>query len=296
MRKFLIVMLVVALAVGAALSLVACNNDVDLPGLKWVNQEVLSYEIYDNGTLVGALVIKTERVPAGEQVLNMTGETHNVSASTVKGTRVTMAATDLEGNVIMASESLLDGFTTLASAKKVSYNGTEYTTKARYDGKRYIYSVNGGEEKKMRIKAGFVDNELLYTVLRVYTIENNYTSSYTVIDNVAGEKVEMSISTSNPELRYNGTKQDVAGESVAGIKIYSDGVEQAMATNVKCVELNIQRAKAPVGSSIKVAYSVEGEGGLSVLGKGSTGLYSTHIPVKIVENNLTYKLASIQCA
>ena len=127
----------------------------------------------------------------------------------------------------------------VASAKKVSYKGTEYTTKARYDGKRYIYSVNGGEEKKIRIKTGFVDNELLYTTLRAYTLENNYSSTYTVIDNVAGEQVKMNISTSNPEVRYNGTAHEVAGEKVQGISIFSDGVEQDMKTNVKCVELKV---------------------------------------------------------
>ncbi len=288
MRKFLILMLVVVLAISAGVSLVACSGDVDLPGLKWTNEEVLTYEMYDGDVLVGALVVKTERVESGNQTLNMTGESHNVSASTVKGARVTMAASDLNGNVIMASESLLNGFTTLASAKKVNYNGVEYTTKARYDGKRYFYSVNGGEEKKMKIKQGFVDNELLYTVLRAYTLENNYTGTYTVVDNVAGEKVEMNISTSNPEVRYNGA-------SNTGITILSDGIESPLANNVKCVELNIQRASAPVGTPVKVTYSVEGEGGLSVLGKGSAGHRSTHIPVKIVENNITYKLASIEC-
>lgn len=287
MRKFLILMLVVVLALGAGVSLVACSGDVDLPGLKWTNEEVLTYEMYDGDVLVGALAVKTERVDSGNQTLNMTGETHNVSASTVKGARVTMVASDLDGNVIMASESLLNGFTTLASAKKVSYNGVEYTTKARYDGKRYYYSVNGGEEKKMKIKQSFVDNELLYTVLRAYTLENSYSGTYIVVDNVAGEKVEMNISTSNADVRYNGANN-------AGIKVLSDGIE-SLASNVKCVELNIQRASAPVGTPIKVTYSVEGDGGLSVLGKGSAGHRSTHVPVKIVENNITYKLASIDC-
>ena len=287
MRKFLILMLVVVLALGAGVSLVACSGDVDLPGLKWTNEEVLTYEMYDGDVLVGALAVKTERVDSGNQTLNMTGETHNVSASTVKGARVTMVASDLDGNEIMASESLLNGFTTLASAKKVSYNGVEYTTKARYDGKRYYYSVNGGEEKKMKIKQSFVDNELLYTVLRAYTLENSYSGTYIVVDNVAGEKVEMNISTSNADVCYNGANN-------AGIKVLSDGIE-SLASNVKCVELNIQRASAPVGTPIKVTYSVEGDGGLSVLGKGSAGHRSTHVPVKIVENNITYKLASIDC-
>lgn len=295
MRKFLIVMLVLALATGAALSLVACNNDVDLPGLKWANEEVLSYEIYDGDTLVGGLVIKTERLGSGNQTLNMTGESHNVSASTVKGTRVTMAATYLDGKTSMASESILDGFTTLASAKKIVSNGTEFTSKGRYDGKRYHYSINGGEENKIKIKQGFVDNELLYTVLRSYTLENNYSGSYTVFDMQAGEKTELSIATSNDSVTYNGTTHLVAGAPVNGVTIFSNSVEQTMATAIKCVELSVQRANAPVGTPIYVTYSVEGDNGLKVWGEGSTGKYSTHFPVKIVENNITYRLASISC-
>ena len=115
-------------------------------------------------------------------------------------------------------------------------------------------------------------------------LSNGNTVSYTYnADGIRTQKV------------YNGTTHNVGGVDVTGIKIVSDGVEQTTATNVKCVELTIQRAEAPVGTPIKVTYSVEGEGGLSVLGVGSTGLYSTHIPVKIVENNLTYKLASVSC-
>lgn len=295
MRKFLIVMLVLALAIGASLSLVACSGNVDVEGSKWTNEEVLSYEIYDGSTLIGALVVKTERVSAGDQTLNMTGTTHKITASTVKGTRVTMTASDLNGNIMMASESLLNGFTTLASAKKVVKDGVETKVQARYDGKRYYYSVNGGEEEKIKIKAGFVDNELLYTVLRAYSIENGYTGSYTVVDNIQGEKTALSVTTSNPEYLYAGTTHDVAGVSVSGVKIFSNGVEQPMVTSVKCVELSIARSDAPIGTPIYVTYSIEGEGGLKVWGEGSTGLYSTHIPVKIVENNLTYKLASIEC-
>ncbi len=295
MRKFWIVMLVLALTVGVAFSLVACNDDVDLPGLKWANVEVLSYEIYDGDTLVGGLVIKTERLSSGAQTLNMTGEEHVVSASTVKGTRVTMAATYLDGKTSMASESILDGFTTLASAKKIVSNGAEHTSKARYDGKRYYYSVNGSEEKKLSINSGFVDNELIYTVLRAYSIEDSYSGTYTVFDSSALEMAELSIATSNAEVYYMGTTHTVAEAPVKGIRIVSNEVEQSMATNVKCVELSIQRADAPVGTPMYVTYSVEGEGGLKVWGEGSTGKYSTHIPVKIVENNITYKLASIEC-
>jgi hypothetical protein len=190
----------------------------------------------------------------------------------------------LDGSTFLESEAILNGFTTLASAKKITKNGQDTFIKARYDGKRYYYSVNDGEEEKIKIKTGFIDNELLYTVLRVYSIENNYTGSYTVMDNVAGEKTGLSISTANADFRY-----------VKGIKITSDGIEQESANNVKCVELNIQRAEAPIGTPIKVAYSVEGDGGLKVWGQGASGLYSTHIPVQIVENNITYKLISIDC-
>ncbi len=295
MRKFLIVALVLVLALGASLGLIACSGDVDLPGLKWTNEEILTYEIYDGATLTGALVITTSRIGAGEQTLESTGTKHNVTATTVKGTRVKMGVSDLNGNILMTSESILNGFTTLASAKKVVKDGVETTTYARYDGKRYYYSVNGGEEQKIKIKTGFVDNELLYTVLRAYSIEDSYTGSYTVIDSVQGEKVKMSIATSKTDVYYKGTLHDVAGASVQGVEITSDGVTQPMKTDIKCVELQIQRATAPVGAPIYVTYSIEGESGLSVIGEGKTNHYSTHVPVMIVENNLTYKLSSISC-
>lgn len=296
MRKLLVAMLVIVLAVSSALVLVACGGgDVDLPGRKWTNKEVLSYEMYEGETKVGALVITTERIGSGEQTLNATGEKHVVSASSVKGTRVTMAASDLNGNVIMASESILDGFTTLASYKQVKYNGTEYTVKARFDGKRYRYSVNGAEEKKMRIKAGFVDNELLYTVLRCYAIEDSYTGTYTVVDAVAGTKEELAISTANADARYNGTPYQVEGNTVNQIKVVTGDGIVSYVTNVKCVELQVAKAKSPIGSPIFVSYSVEGTDGLSVLGEGSTGNSSTHIPLRIKENNVTYKLAAIEC-
>ena len=111
----------------------------------------------------------------------------------------------------------------------------------------------------------------------------------------AGEKTELSIATSNDSVTYNGTTHLVAGAPVNGVTIFSNGVEQTMATAIKCVELSVQRANAPVGTPIYVTYSVEGDNGLKVWGEGSTGKYSTHFPVKIVENNITYRLASISC-
>ncbi|MBO7156599.1 MAG: hypothetical protein J6V83_04255 [Clostridia bacterium] len=295
MRKLLVVMLVIVLAITSAIALVACGGDVDLPGRKWTNKEVLSYEIYEGETKIGALVITTERIGSGEQTLNATGDKHVVSASSVKGTRVTMAASDLNGNIMMASESILDGFTTLASYKQVKYNGADYVVKARYDGKRYRYSINGGEEEKIKVKTGFVDNELLYTVLRCYSIEDSYTGTYTVIDAVAGTKQNLSISTSNADARYNGTPYQVEGATVNQIKVVTGDGAVSYVTNVKCVELQIAKSDAPIGSPIFVSYSVEGTDGLSVLGEGATGNSSTHIPVRIKENNLTYILASIEC-
>ncbi|MBO5776078.1 MAG: hypothetical protein J6R35_01755, partial [Clostridia bacterium] len=276
MRKLLVVMLVIVLAITSAIALVACGGDVDLPGRKWTNKEVLSYEIYEGETKIGALVITTERIGSGEQTLNATGDKHVVSASSVKGTRVTMAASDLNGNIMMASESILDGFTTLASYKQVKYNGADYVVKARYDGKRYRYSINGGEEEKIKVKTGFVDNELLYTVLRCYSIEDSYTGTYTVIDAVAGTKQNLSISTSNADARYNGTPYQVEGATVNQIKVVTGDGTISYVTNVKCVELQIAKSDAPIGSPIFVSYSVEGTDGLSVLGEGATGNSSTH--------------------
>lgn len=282
MRKVLVVLVVAVLVVSAALFTASCGGNVDVPGTVWANKEVCEYGIYNSDNLpVGALIIVTERLSAGEQTLNATGAKVNITSSSARGTRVTMKASDLDGNVWLESESILNGFTPVASYRKVSKDGENYTVTATYDGKNYRYRLNDGEEKKLRVKSGFIDNELLYTVVRCYTIESSYSSEFTVVDPVAGTKEKITVATFG-----EGDYQDP-------VEVISSGEEAETKHSLSFTRLSFTRSDSPVGASMYADYTKID--GLKVLGEGSTGLYSVRIPVQIVENDLVYKLVSVQC-
>ena len=280
MRKVLVVLVVAVLVVSAALFTASCGGNVDVPGTVWANKEVCEYGIYNSDNLpVGALIIVTERLSAGEQTLNATGAKVNITSSSARGTRVTMKASDRDGNVWLESESILNGFTPAASYRKVSKDGENYTVTATYDGKNYRYRLNDGEEKKLRVKSGFIDNELLYTVVRCYTIESAYSSEFTVVDPVAGTK-------ETAATFGEGDYQDP-------VEVISSGEEAETKHSLSFTRLSFTRSDSPVGASMYADYTKID--GLKVLGEGSTGLYSVRIPVQIVENDLVYKLVSVQC-
>lgn len=282
MRKVLVVLVVAVLAVSAALFAVSCGGNVDVPGTVWANKEICEYGIYDSDNLpVGALIIVTERLATGEQTLNATGAKVNITSSSARGTRVTMKASDRDGNVWLESESVLNGFTPVASYRKVSKDGENYTVTATYDGKNYRYRINDGEEKKIRVKSGFIDNELLYTVVRCYTIESAYSSEFTVVDPVAGTKEKITAATFG-----EGAYQDP-------VSVKSSGEEPVTKNSLSFTRLSFTRAASPVGASMYADYTKID--GLKVIGEGSTGLYSVRIPVQIIENDLVYKLVSVQC-
>ena len=277
MRKVLVVLVVAVLAVSAALFAVSCGGNVDVPGTVWANKEICEYGIYDSDNLpVGALIIVTERLATGEQTLNATGAKVNITSSSARGTRVTMKASDRDGNVWLESESILNGFTPAASYRKVSKDGENYTVTATYDGKNYRY-----EEKKIRVKSGFIDNELLYTVVRCYTIESAYSSEFTVVDPVAGTKEKITAATFG-----EGAYQDP-------VSVKSSGEEPVTKNSLSFTRLSFTRAASPVGASMYADYTKID--GLKVIGEGSTGLYSVRIPVQIIENDLVYKLVSVEC-
>lgn len=282
MRKVLVVLVVAVLVVSAALFTASCGGNVDVPGTVWANKEVCEYGIYNSDNLpVGALIIVTERLSAGEQTLNATGAKVNITSSSARGTRVTMKASDLDGNVWLESESILNGFTPAASYRKVSKDGENYTVTATYDGKNYRYRLNDGEENKIRVKSGFIDNELLYTVVRCYTIESAYSSEFTVVDPVAGTKEKITAATFGE------------GDYKDPVEVLSSGVEAETKHSLSFTRLSFTRSDSPVGASMYADYTKID--GLKVLGEGSTGLYSVRIPVQIVENDLVYKLVSVQC-
>lgn len=297
MRKFTVVILVIALACAVVLATAGCSGDTDLPGRSWTQTEVLSYEIYKGNTLYGAMVITAERLQKGDHVLNATGETHTVTSGAAGGTRVTVMASNLAGECIMRSESILDGFTSLASYKTVKDGDTEYTVKARYDGKNYHYSINGGAEKKIKENSSFVDNELLYTIVRCYSVDSgSYSASFNVSDPINGTIDAITATTVKTDVYYRGTTHvNAENLPVTCVKTTDGDGKVTFVDSVKAVQIRFQRSEAPIGTPVYVTYAVSGNGGLDVKGIGSQNLVSTHIPLEIVENDITYKLADVEC-
>lgn len=279
-RKVLIVLLVITMVAVIGILLVGCGGDKKLPGVPWANEETLIYSIETiDGTAIGKLEIKTTKLEPGEhELFKIPGEKVKVASSTTKGARVIQTAKDNDGNVIMYSEAILNGFIPAASYKEVHYKDNNYTLKAKYDGKIYIYSYNGEKDKTVRIKSGFMDNELMYFVTRCYELEGGYSTTYTLINPQTGakEKIVAATSTEGNSGTYN--------------YIDSSGVSTPR-TGDKIVAVTYSRDSIPKGKSIAVFYTKEIElsGDL-----GTVSNRSKRIPTLILENDVKYVLESIK--
>ena len=247
MKKFVIILLVMILVVTAALTAVSCNGNTNVPGAVWANGETVKYDIMRGTENLGTLTVTLEKLsPNSEATLNATGETYKINSS-AHGTRITVTAQANDGTEWLKSESIMDMFTSIASYRKVNYNGSNYELKSRYEDKYYYFSINGGAEERLRVgESGFVDREQLYTVVRAYDLD-------------AG---------------YSGNTTDA-------------------------IVMNFARTSTPQGMAITVVYSATDA--LEVLGNPAGGGFaaggnsSVRIPLRIVENDITYNIREITC-
>lgn len=287
MRKLLIVLVVAILAAGAALATASCSNKAAVPGAVWANEEVAEYQIIRDNVVVGAMVIRMERLPAGSEVtLNATGETYSIGSS-AHGTRVTVTASDSADpdNVWLYAESIMDRFTSVASYRKMNYGGENYELKAHFSGKYYYYTLNGGKEERIRVgKSGFLDREHMFTIVRCYDIEAGYSGSYKIADPFSGEAVKISVAAAG-EVAFSNPVEvvDFAGNS------------ETRATTL-CTAVTFSRTETPQGKPVTVLYSkadgLEAKGDpASSDAAGGTG--SVRVPVQIIENDVTYNLVRI---
>lgn len=272
MRKLILSLLMIAVISIGAVMITACSSESPVPGVAWAEKETLTYEIKEGDTLIGTLTVVSERLKGGEyKIERLREEPFKLSSGSA---RVTKVATDTQGKEIMYSESLLNGFTSLASYKKVDYNGVSYENKVYHEGRYFYYSKNGGDYKRIKANGGYADNELLYNIIRLYDIDGGYSSEYKVLspNTDSLEKIAVSVSddATNFALRYtdrNGGQQE---------------------QTVACLKAVFRKTESPSGQPISVWYAKS-----SFILKGSRVSprnESLYIPVKIVENNLTYSL------
>lgn len=287
MRKLLIVLVVAALAAGAALATASCSNKVAVPGAVWAQEEVAEYQIIRDNVVIGAMVIRLERLPAGGEVtLNATGETYSIGSS-AHGTRVTVTASDSANpeDVWLYAESIMDRFTSVASYRKANYDGVSYELKAHFSGKYYYYTLNGGEEERIRVgNSGFLDREHMFTIVRCYDIEAGYSGSYKIADPFSGEAVKINVAASG----------EVAFANPVEV-VNFDGTVEKRATTL-CTVVTFSRTETPQGKPITVLYSkadgLEAEGD-PASSDAAGGTSSYRVPVQIIENDLTYNLVKI---
>lgn len=282
MKKSIPVVLIVLVALTATL-LAGCGNSAPTPGTAWANSEVFTYTVKDadrDNAQIATMTITTERLSAGTYRIGAIDRDFTVSSTQSQGggLRVKTSAVAPDGTVLMESESLLNGFTALASYKKVANGDVNYETRAYYDGKNYHYQSGSAEWQSVKIKSGFLDNELLYMVLRCYSeIDSAYSATYNIPNPLNGvvEKIAVSVV---------GTEQ--SSYTVKYIDLEDKEVEAAKPVTV----LSLSKSESPVGTSIGVWYT-KSDFALPGVG-GKTASY--HIPVKIVENNLTYELVTVK--
>lgn len=286
MRKLLTVLVVVILAAGAALTTASCSGNAAVPGAVWAQEEISEYRIIRDDTVIGAMVIRLERLPGGaDATLNATGETYHISSS-AHGTRVTVTASDLEGNVWLQAESIMDRFTSVASYRKMSYGDLNYELKAHFSGRYYYYTIDGGEEERIRVgQSGYLDREHMYTIVRCYDIESGYSGSYKIADSFSGEASTITVSATATDVAFSNPIEVVDFE----------GVSVSRPTTA-CTLVTFTGSSTPQGKSISVLYSKAD--GLAAQGDPASsdaagGTASVRVPVQIVENDLTYELVRI---
>ena len=182
----------------------------------------------------------------------------------------------------------MDMFTAIAAYRKVNYNGSNYELKSRYEDKYYYFSVNGGAEERLRVgESGFVDREQLYTVVRAYDLDAGYSGQYKIADPLSDEVVTIGVSS--------------GGETIYNYEYTVTNFEGTVTTmnTTDAIVMNFARTSTPQGMAITVVYSATDA--LEVLGNPAGGGFaaggnsSVRIPLRIVENDITYNIREITC-
>lgn len=288
MKKILMLLIVVTLVAVSVFAFSGCTT-TSVPGVAWGTTETFVYDIYDSDqddAVVGTLTYSVELLPLGEYTIDsIADKTFSVTETVSKGARITMSAVDTDGVVMMYSEALTNGFSSLASYKEVSYGDTSYSYSAYYYDSRCYYSINGSDYADFKSSTD-IDTSSLYNLIRGYDLGSGYSASIEVVNPTDASTESFYLSTSvdselTATINYNTT--DFGSGSI----------------DVDTYMVTLTKNNAPIGGSIIVYYSAydsseKSMSSSSFFTQGSQAVQSSsfHIPVRIEENNLTYVLSS----
>lgn len=244
----------------------ACNSPIP-PGSSWADTEILEYSVTKNGEDAGILTSEIKRnLSAEDKVIN--GNDYNRATS-----KLTINYTFDDETLIV--ESLLNDFSPLATYKKIETADKFFEISSYYMDKYYYYTLKeDGEEAsgRIKVKGEYIDNDLLYTYIRCQSLS-------------AGLNKALNI----PAPRLNEL-QAFSVRAIGTEKISVPYPEKEKL--IECYKIAITRNATPVGKSIFVYFTPEGEeyivpGGLDSIND------SSKIPVRIEENDMVYELTKI---
>lgn len=259
MKKIIVLLMCVMLGAGV---LTACSGTEE-PHAAWADEETLTYSVTDaSGAERGEMTVVTVRNP---------------SDKTVGGTEYSSAdgRTDITSTFDGVTEKvtvLMKKFTAVAySSEKTFADGSKETVVGYYSGKYFYYSENGGAEQKLKVgSSSYLPGEFLYNFVRCYPMEST-PASIKIAD--IKEKRVATLTTA------------VYGRTTLTVP-YPDGSKE-----VSCYAIAIGLADSPQGKPIYAFYTPDSEEyNVSVLSISP----SKKIPVKMIENDITYTLTAIE--
>ncbi len=293
MKKFLLLIFVVALVATSVLAFAGCTSSTAVPGVAWCSSESFVYDIFDSeqdDARIGSMTYTVEILAAGEHSLSsISDKSFSVTETTRKGTLITMTATDLDGNVIMFSEAITNGTSALASYKEVNYGDTSYSFASYFEDKYCYYSIDDGEWDKVKASGAF-DTVSLYNLIRSNSLIDSYSASIDVVNPVDASTESFYISTN--------TASDLSATiDYSTVDYGSDSI------SVGTYQVTLAKTDAPIGGSIIIYYSAydsseqdNSTSNFCAMGSLLSQTSSYHVPVQIEENNITYKLVSASFA
>lgn len=263
MKKILILLLTTMLLIFA---LVGCSGAAT-PSMAWAGAESLTYDVTNTESKekIGSMTIVTLRTTS-DNILN--GSTY---ASNTK-TTIILETDKVKSETVILSKA----YTALALQKNYVDKLDEtksYTLNARQSGKNYIYSLNGGAEKKLKTSGSYTFSEFIYSYIRCYPI-GSVPASIKIADPINNSVVTVSSVNTGAQEQLNLS--------------YPDGTK-----TVPCNIVSISLSSSPVGKSILVSY-VPDQTAYHIIGLSMTP--SKKIPAKIVENDITYTLTDMKAS
>lgn len=263
------VALVILIAV-SSIALSACNSKAQ-PGIAWAYKEILTYEVFDGEVSVGSMVVVTERSNVGETFSkDLNGSTYGEADS-----RTTITVDTNKVNVV--STALWNGYYVIAQSKVYTDKkdaANNYSLTSHQNKKNYVYSINGGTSKKVKIgSTNYCYSDFIYQYIRCYAAGSQPTS-IKIADPFSDSAVTLAVNTG-------------ASATVNTSYTSTENVD------VACQTMYFSLSDTPTGNAITVFYATDTDANNQPVPMGGI---SKRVPVKIIENNMSYILTNFAVA